>query len=63
MTTLVFDTYDFVRRLQDAGFSETQAEILTQLQQESVDATLEQFHNVFCCKLHYYLKRVPDYDY
>lgn len=31
MTTLVFDTYDFVRRLQDAGFSETQAEILTQL--------------------------------
>ncbi|TXK97960.1 hypothetical protein BMR05_12925 [Methylococcaceae bacterium HT4] len=52
MTTLVFDTYDFVRRLQDAGFSETQAEILTQLQQESVDATLEQFHNVFCCKLH-----------
>lgn len=46
MTTLVFDTHDFVRRLHDAGFSETQAEILTQLQQESVDATLEQFHNI-----------------
>ncbi len=46
MTTLVFDTHDFVRRLHDAGFSETQAEILTQLQQESVDATLEQMHDV-----------------
>ncbi len=45
MSVLVFDTHDFVRRLHDAGFSETQAEVLTRLQQESVNATLEQVHN------------------
>lgn len=45
MSVLVFDTHDFVRRLHDAGFSETQAEVLTRLQQESVNAALEQVHS------------------
>jgi hypothetical protein len=45
VSVLVFDTHDFVRRLHDAGFSETQAEVLTRLQQESVNAALEQVHS------------------
>ncbi len=45
MSILVFDTHDFIRRLHDAVFSEDQAEVLTRLQQESVNATLEQVHN------------------
>ena len=52
MTTLVFDTHDFVRRLHDAGFSEEQAEILTKLQQESVDATLNQVHSADAATKH-----------
>jgi len=45
VSVLVFDTHDFVQRLQGVGFSEDQAEVLTRLQQESVNATLEQVHN------------------
>lgn len=45
MTTLVFDTHDFVRRLHEVGFSEEQAEMVTKLQQEAVNASLEQMHN------------------
>ena len=46
MTTVVFDTHDFVRRLHKVGFSEEQAEMVTKLQQEAVNASLEQMHNV-----------------
>lgn len=42
MTTLAFDTHAFVKRLHDAGFNDAQAETLTALHQEVVNATLEQ---------------------
>jgi hypothetical protein len=42
MTTLTFDTHDFVKKLKGAGFSEEQAEILTDLQKATVQNTLEQ---------------------
>ncbi len=42
MTTLTFDTHDFVKRLKGAGFSEEQAEVLTELQKATVSNTLEQ---------------------
>jgi hypothetical protein len=42
MTTLTFDTHDFVKKLKVAGFSEEQAEILTDLQKTTVLNTLEQ---------------------
>ncbi len=45
MTTLVFDTHDFVRRLHEVGFFEEQAEMMTRLQQEAVNASLEYMHN------------------
>jgi len=44
MTTLAFDTHAFVKRLHDAGFTDAQAETLTALHQEIVNATLEQVH-------------------
>lgn len=44
MTTLAFDTHAFVKRLHDAGFTDAQAETLTALHQELVNATLEQVH-------------------
>ncbi len=42
MTTLTFDTHDFVKKLKGAGFSEEQAEVLTDLQKITVSNTLEQ---------------------
>ncbi|MFI3186173.1 MAG: DUF1640 domain-containing protein [Methylococcaceae bacterium] len=42
MTTLTFDTHDFVKKLKGAGFSEEQAEVLTELQKTTVLNTLEQ---------------------
>jgi hypothetical protein len=42
MATLTFDTHDFVKKLKVAGFSEEQAEILTDLQKTTVLNTLEQ---------------------
>ncbi|WP_428354645.1 coiled-coil domain-containing protein [Methyloprofundus sp.] len=45
MSALVFDTHDFVRRLHKVGFSEEQAEMVTKLQQEAVNASLELMHN------------------
>lgn len=42
MTTLTFDTYEFVKKLKDVGFSEQQAEVLTDLQKTTVLNTLEQ---------------------
>lgn len=42
MSTLALDTYDFVKKLKGVGFSEEQAEILTDLQKTTVLNTLEQ---------------------
>jgi hypothetical protein len=42
MTTLTFDTHDFVKKLKEVGFSEEQAEMLTELQKTTVSNTLEQ---------------------
>jgi hypothetical protein len=42
MSTLTFDTHDFVKRLKGAGFSEEQAEVLTDLQKTTSINTLEQ---------------------
>jgi hypothetical protein len=42
MTALTFDTHDFVKKLKGAGFSEEQAEVLTELQKATSQNTLEQ---------------------
>jgi len=42
MTTITFDTHDFVKKLKAAGFSEDQAETLTNLQKITAATTLEQ---------------------
>lgn len=42
MATLTFDTHEFVKKLKGAGFSEEQAEILTDLQKTTALNTLEQ---------------------
>ncbi|SJM93561.1 conserved hypothetical protein [Crenothrix polyspora] len=42
MTAFAFDTHEFVKKLKGVGFSEEQAEILTDLQKATVQNTLEQ---------------------
>jgi hypothetical protein len=42
MTTLTFDTHDFVKKLKGVGFSEEQAEVITDLQKTTVANTIEQ---------------------
>jgi len=42
MATITFDTHEFVKKLKGVGFSEEQAEILTDLQKATVLNTLEQ---------------------
>jgi hypothetical protein len=42
MATLSFDTHDFVKKLKGVGFSEEQAEVLTDLQKTTISNTLEQ---------------------
>jgi nitrogen fixation protein FixH len=42
MSTLTFDTHEFVKKLTHVGFSEEQAETLTELQKTTVSITLEQ---------------------
>ena len=42
MTTLTFDTHDFVKKLKNVGFSEEQAELITDLQKTTMFNTLEQ---------------------
>ncbi len=42
MTTLTFDTHEFVKKLKDVGFSEEQAEVITSLQKTTSSNTLEQ---------------------
>jgi hypothetical protein len=41
MTTLTFDTHDFVKKLKGVGFSEEQAEVITELQKTTVANTME----------------------
>jgi deoxyribodipyrimidine photolyase-like uncharacterized protein len=42
MTTLAFDTHEFVKELKDVGFSEQQAEVITKLHKAAISGTLEQ---------------------
>jgi hypothetical protein len=42
MTALTFDTHDFVKKLKGVGFSEEQAEVLTDLQKTTSQNTLDQ---------------------
>ncbi|MDP2904394.1 MAG: DUF1640 domain-containing protein [Methylovulum sp.] len=42
MSTITFDTHEFVKKLKDVGFSEQQAEVITDLQKTTVSNTLEQ---------------------
>lgn len=42
MSAVTFDTHDFVKKLKGAGFSEEQAEVLTDLQKTTAFNTLEQ---------------------
>ena len=42
MSTLTFDTHEFVKELKEAGFSEQQAEAITRLQKTAINSTLEQ---------------------
>ncbi len=42
MTTLTFDTHEFIKELKNARFSEEQAEVITKLQKSAVTSTLEQ---------------------
>lgn len=36
MTTLTFDTHEFIKELKEAGFSEQQAEAITRLQKAAI---------------------------
>ncbi len=40
MTTITFDTHDFIKRLQAVGFSEEQAEVFAQQQRELIEDRL-----------------------
>lgn len=42
MTVLAFDTHNFVKKLKGVGFSEEQAELITELQKTTSINTLEQ---------------------
>lgn len=42
MSSITFDTHEFVRKLKGVGFSEEQAEAITDLQKTTVANTLEQ---------------------
>lgn len=41
MTTITFDTHEFVKKLRDVGFTEPQAEALAVAQKESLSQSLE----------------------
>ena len=41
MTTLTFDTHEFVTELKQAGLSESQAEVITRLHQQAANATID----------------------
>ncbi|NJA05600.1 DUF1640 domain-containing protein [Methylococcaceae bacterium WWC4] len=42
MNAIPFDTLEFANRLKAAGFSDDQAQVLTELQRSATDSTLEQ---------------------
>ncbi len=42
MNTITFDTHEFVKRLRDSGFTELQAEAITDLQSKASAAAVEQ---------------------
>lgn len=41
MTTITFDTYEFIKELKEAGFSEQQANVIAKQQQQVVDILLK----------------------
>jgi hypothetical protein len=41
MTTITFDTYEFIKELKEAGFSEQQANVIAKQQQQIVDILLK----------------------
>lgn len=47
MATITFDTHEFIKELQSAGFSEEQAEAITRLQKLAVASTLDQAERDF----------------
>jgi hypothetical protein len=42
MNTITFDTLDFANRLKSVGFTDEQAQVITELQRTATDNTLEQ---------------------
>lgn len=42
MTTVTFDTHAFIKKLTESGFTEQQAEAITDLQKETVKTAMEQ---------------------
>lgn len=42
MSTLTFDTHEFVKKLKGVGFSEEQSELITDLQKTTVASAIEQ---------------------
>lgn len=42
MSTITFDTHEFIKELKNAGFSEEQAETITKLQKAAMSSMLEQ---------------------
>ncbi len=42
MSSITFDTHEYIKELKNAGFSEQQAEAITNLQKTTITATLEQ---------------------
>lgn len=42
MNTITFDTLDFANRLKSVGFTDEQAQVITELQRTAIDNTLEQ---------------------
>ena len=42
MNTITFDTHAFIKKLTESGLTEQQAEVITELQKETVKSTLEQ---------------------
>ncbi len=42
MSTITFDTHEFIKELKSVGFSEEQAEVITNLQKATISTTLEQ---------------------
>ena len=49
MTTITFDTHEFVTELKQAGLSESQAEVITKLHRQATNAAIDyvkQEHNL-----------------